>query len=637
MLFPRIRTLLLLAATCTSPAAEVASLVSPDGTNRIAVHLDENGAPAYRVFRKDRQVIGDSPLGLRGDPDFSRGLKLESAGEMEIRQERYELFAGIRPRVDQPHHRRSLVFRNGSGERITLDLNAGNEGVAFRYRFSEHGAERTIDEELSGFRLPPEAKGWISPYNSSSDSSPAYEDYYFAVKPGDPPPPSRGGPTRGWYFPALFQTPDAWMLLTESGTDANYCGCHLAADSTGGLYRIAFPFPDESTRGVKHPENVKPRHTLPWTMPWRVIVLGDTAGDILLSTLVTDLAPPSEIADTTWIAPGRASWAWWAYPDGPADTALFARFIDAAAERGWEHSLLDAGWWKADTRELADLGTRKKTALHFWSHANDFYDTHRRSRKLDGFARMGAAGVKIDFWCSDRQETMTAMTETLREAAKRRIMVNFHGCTLPRGWHRTWPNLMTVEAVLGAESYMFDQRFPEKAAELNTILPFTRNVAGPMDYTPLGLAEKRYRRLTTAAHELAASIVFTSGIVHYADDPETYTAFPAEARAILRDAPARWDETRCLIGEPGRVVVLARRSGSDWFIAGLNGTSAEIPVTLDLSPFGKSALGTLVHESGDMRMELAATPSEPSATWRHTLPARGGFVLRLVEPPLSND
>jgi len=623
----------------TVHAAEVAKLASPDGHNTITVDLDDAGVPTYRVSRKGQQVLGSSPLGLKStDHDFTKSLKLLSTSAPEDRREQYELFAGIRPRIDQPHRRLSLTFTNENNAQIILDLDAGNQGVAFRYRLEGQGNELnelTVDEEASGFHLPADAKGWISPYNSSSSSSPAYEDYYFAVKPGDPPPYSRGGTTRGWYFPALFQAPGAWLLLTESGTGANYCACHLAPDSSGGLYRIAFPFDDEGTRRVKYRHDIKPRHPLPWTMPWRVIVLGDTAGDILTSTLVTDLAAPSQIADTSWIKPGRASWSWWAYPNGRNETDLYSSFITYAAKQGWEYSLLDAGWEKADTKALVEQATRDKVGLLVWSHADVFYDEPSRKRRLDELARLGIRGVKIDFWSTDRQEALEAMEATLRDAAERKLLVNFHGCTLPRGWQRTWPNFLTAEAVLGAESYMFDERYPDKSAELATILPFTRNVAGPMDFTPLGLAEKRYPRKNTAAHELATALIFTSGIIHYADKPETYDAFPTAAKDILKTAPALWDETRCLIGEPGKAIVLARRTRDTWFITGINGTPSDLPLELDLSPFGNKAW-KLIKEGPDSLQTLSeqsiTTQSLPASTtipkWTHTLPPRGGFVLK---------
>lgn len=617
---------LILCGVCH--AAEPITLSSPDGSNAISVQLDEAGSLSYRVTRKGREVLESSPMGLKlGDRDLTKGLKLVATGSREERREKYELTSGVKPQVDQRHHRQSVVFTTDTGARLGLDLDAGNEGVAFRYMLGDTAAEATVEEELTGFHLPHESKGWISPYNSSSSSSPAYEDYYFAVKPGDPPPYSRGGTTRGWYFPALFETPGGWALLSESGNDGGYCGCHLAAESEGGIYRIAFPFPDEGTRRVQFPPDSKPRHGLPWVMPWRVIALGDKAADILSSTLVTDLAPPSQIEDTSWIKPGRASWSWWAYPDKQNGTELYSSFISAAAKQGWEYSLLDAGWWKADTKALVEQATRENVSLLIWAHADGFYDESRRKQQLDSYAALGVKGVKIDFWCTDRQEALAAMTATLREAAQRKLLVNFHGCTLPRGWQRTWPNFMSAEAVLGEESYMYDERYPEKAAELNTILPFTRNVAGPMDYTPLGLAEKRYKRKTTAAHELAAALIFNSGIVHYADKPETYAAFPLEAQEILKQAPARWDETRCLMGEPGKLVVLARRTKDTWFITGINGTADEGELELDLSSYGMKSW-SLISEGSDVLNTLEAKDTPSDAKWSHRLPPRGGFVLR---------
>ena len=202
-------------------------------------------------------------------------------------------------------------------------------------------------------------------------------------------------------------------------------------------------------------------------------------------------------------------------------------------------------------------------------------------------AAAGVRGVKVDFWCSDRQEAIAAQQALMQDAAARHMVVNLHGCTIPRGWQRTWPNFLTCEAVLGSESYFYEPRYTEKAAELDTVLPFTRNAVGPMDLTPVACSPKKYERLTTAAHQLAAALIFTSGIIHYADKPEFFESLPPEVLQIFRDAPARWDETRCLMGEPGQVAVFARRSGKSWFIAGINGTDQSLPVTLDLSPYKK--------------------------------------------------
>jgi hypothetical protein len=188
---------------------------------------------------------------------------------------------------------------------------------------------------------------------------------------------------------------------------------------------------------------------------------------------------------------------------------------------------------------------------------------------------------------------------------------------------------LTCEAVLGSESYFYEPRYTEKAAELDTVLPFTRNAIGPMDLTPVACSPKKFERQTTAAHQLAAALIFTSGIVHYADRPEFFESLPPDALQVFRDAPARWDETKCLVGEPGQAAVFARRSGKSWFIAGINGTGESRPVTLDLSVFKKFRHRLLISEGENANMQVIAAPLANSDEWQHALPPRGGFILRL--------
>ncbi len=614
-----------------SAATNVWSLASPGGHCVITVFLDD-GQLSYQGARDGKVVILKSPLGLRrDDQDFDHGLAFESVMEPESRNERYDLFAGAQPHVDRVLSHRRLVFRNSTRALIELDLAASDEGVGFRYRFAEtNQAVRVLESERTGFRLPVNVRGWLQPYHAASRYTPAYEDFYFHVSPGGAPPDSRAK-ARGWAFPALFYVPDArtWVLLSESGTDESYCGCHLAPDSSGGMYRIAFPLADETTRGYTNQFGPEPRSALPWTLPWRVIVMGRTAGDIALETLVTDLAPPSRITDTTWIKPGRASWAWWSYPDGPATAKLFNEFTDFAAQMGWEYTLFDAGWWRPGLGPIASYAQRKGIKPLAWNYAGDFYAPNTRAAKLDEEAAAGVAGVKVDFWCSDRQEAVAAQLALMRDAAARKMVVNLHGCTIPRGWQRTWPNFLTCEAVLGCESYFYESRYTQLAAELDTVLPFTRNAIGPMDLTPVACSPKKFVRTTTAAHQLAAALIFTSGLVHYADQPEFFNSLPPEALKVFRDAPARWDETRCLVGEPGQAVVFARRAGKSWFIAGINGTTNSLPVDLDLTAFKDFSQRQALVEGANPNMQISAAPLDNSAQWKHAMPARGGFILRL--------
>lgn len=608
------------------------SLSSPDKAREIVISLTDEGVLSYRVNLHGKPVLRDSPLGLKtSSHDFSRGLKLINSGKVETRRERYELFAGIMPRVDRVLNHRSVEFHNQDGASMLVDLAASDEGVAFRHRFtSSSDAPTHIMEERTGFHLPQDARAWLQPQHAAGKYTPAYEDFYFQVSPGDPPPHSREKPI-GWAFPALFRIPsaDAWILITEVSSLDPYPACHLAPDSKDSIYRIAFPRKNERDleKGADEPE--PPYHRLPWTLPWRAVLLAEDASEIATSTLVTDLAPPSRLTDVSWIKPGRASWAWWSFPEGPFDAEVFHRFTNFSSDLGWEYTLFDANWWDPGIEPLVRQATGRKVGAMMWTHARDYETPAKRRSKLDEVAGYGAVGVKADFWCSDRQETIECMQSLFEDAAKRKLLVNLHGCTLPRGWHRTWPNFITAEAVLGAESYLYESKFTAKAAELNTVLPFTRNVVGPMDYTPFALSPKRYARTTTAAHELANSIICTSGIIHYADGPDVYQSLPEDVVNVLRDAPARWDETRCLTADPGRIAIFARRSGTSWFIAGISGSGEAQSFTLDLAPFASHPKRTLIHEGDDAAMSFHTQPVNATGHWQHSIPPRGGFVLRL--------
>ena len=261
------------------------------------------GGLRYEARHAGKTVVETSPIGLRrDDQNFEGGLTVDHIGVIEADRETYDLFAGTTPHVDHFLNRRSLWFRNTNSALMELDLAAGDEGVAFRYRFPENfGDVRVVESERTSFAVPKTARGWMQPYHAASEYTPAYEDFFFRVAPGDPPPNSRARAV-GWAFPALFEEPEAgaWILLTEAGTGESYCACHLEPDCPGGVYRIAFPLADEETRHYTNEFGPEPRSTLPWKMPWRVIIMGKTAGDIATSTLVTDLSAPCRIEDTSW-------------------------------------------------------------------------------------------------------------------------------------------------------------------------------------------------------------------------------------------------------------------------------------------------------------------------------------------------
>ena len=269
----------------------------------------------------------------------------------------------------------------------------------------------------------------------------------------------------------------------------------------------------------------------------------------------------------SWIRPGRVAWSWWSDSTSPRDPDRQRYFVDAAAERGWEYSLVDEGWDAAWLPELVRYAADRGVRILLWTHWRDLREPGRRARLLDRWAGWGIAGVKVDFLQSDRRRRLAAYDAIARAAARRRLLVDFHGSTLPRGIQRTWPNVMTLEAVLGAEH--------GKAATIpaahDVDLVFTRNAVGSMDYTPVTFSAPL--RTSTAAHQLALAVAFESGLQHLADTPESYAARPA-ADAVLRALPVAWDDTRLLDGAPGSHATLARRAGAEWWVASLQAGAA---------------------------------------------------------------
>ena len=411
--------------------------------------------------------LDPSPLGLRcGDQDFSRGLTLTQVAPETTRRERYRLVVGNCLNIDTLLNERRLTLKNDRGSFFGVDLVAGDEGVGFRCRLGEDDDPRVeVMEETTGFQVPPSATAWLQPYHAAGKYTPAYEDFYFHVAPGTLPPVSREKP-RGWCLPALFQVPSAssWMLIAESGTDGSYCGCHLEPDpSSKNAYKIAFAYEDEVTAAVSFDADAQPAPVQTRATPWRVIIMGDEAKDILNSSLITDLAAPSRIEDTSWIEPGRASWSWWSHPEGDNTRELYNQFYGSG--RGVWLGIHAVRCGMVESRILTrfvDMHRTKALKPLIWMHAVDFYDADKRRRKLDPLVAKGVRGIKVDFWCSDRQETMAAIHATLKDAAERKWVVSLHGCTIPRGWHRTWPNLLTAEAMLGTECYFYEERYPAK-------------------------------------------------------------------------------------------------------------------------------------------------------------------------------
>ena len=630
------------------------TLTSPEGEVRATVRHqpDENGTLAYRVTVRDdgeeAVLVPFSPLGIvRADADFTTGLRLVSQTERRI-DEAYTLVHGKRARVHAEAHERTLTFANQAGNKVELIVRAYNEGVALRYRFPALRArEHTVWRERTGFRVPAGGTGWFLPYDPPTKKyAPAYENSFRRVRPDTSSPTGVG-----WGFPALFRAEEGgpWGLVTDAGLGRNYAGMHFALDtsatrtSTGGPYRFVFPEPGEGNgEGDVHPSS-----TLPWATSWRVIVAGSDLGDIVESSLVTHVSRPSTLTDTSWIRPGVASWSWWSDGSSPTDPSDLRSFVDLAADMSWRYSLVDLNWTVLpnDTvRALANYADDRGVGLFFWYNSGGPHTTiqgaprdrvYTPEQRMETFQRLhdlGAAGVKIDFFQSDKQERIRHYLAILEDAAQAELLVNVHGSTIPRGWHRTYPNLVTMEAVRGAEFYKGHEDYPELAPRHNTILPFTRNVLGPMDYTPVTFTDAQYPHRTTDAHELALSVVFQSGLQHFADRVSGYRGLPPAPKTFLKQVPTSWDDIHFVDGFPGRYIVLARRSGEAWYVGGIAGED-EHAAAVDFSflPEETTYEATVIQDgSGDASFSTTRRRVEANVEDMIQLPPRGGFVMRLV-------
>jgi alpha-glucosidase len=631
--------LLLFAATLS---AEEWSVSSPDGRTSLTLARQADGRLSWRASRAKAAVVEDSPLGIRrADQSFTTGLKLLRASESTSIDERYETPHGKRRLHHVRANERTVSLSNAAGARLDLVLRAHDDGVALRYRFPEtDAAPRTVVEELTSFHMPAGTTAWLLPHHMPSRYKPAYEDLFREVPVGTAAPEPAG-----WSFPGLFKTPaGSWLLVTEAALDESYCGSRFATEAPGGVYRLRFPDPGEG-RGVGE---VSPTSTLPWTMPWRVVVIGDAAARVAESDLVNDLSPPSRIKDTSWIKPGIASWSWWSESDSPKHAEALNRFVDLAADMGWEYSLVDANWNVMETGKIEDVvahAREKGVGLLFWYNSggphNDVTEAprdrmHLRDVRRAEFARLkdwGVRGVKVDFWHSDKQDRIRQYRDVLADAADFHLLVNFHGCTLPRGWSREFPNLIGMEAVMGAEQYKFSEAYQAKSAWHNTVLPFTRNVPGPMDYTPVTFTDHKFPHRTTNAHELALSVVFETAIQHFADSDKAYRALPDAPRTFLRKVPSAWDETRVLGGEPGRSVVVARRDGRVWYVGGLSGQDSAQTARVRLSFLddpGPWWLTTIRDGASDREFDGSTRKATSRDEVEVAMRARGGFVLRIT-------
>ncbi len=630
-------TLFIVLFGCKNGNRTPVSLKDSSGEIRVHAGLDAAARPFYQVFFGEKMVLDTSRLGLTtATADFSENLKLIEISSPATVTDQYQMLHGKQRDITYEALQYVVKFENKDGLPFECHFNLSKNGVAFRYHLPQ-GDSIKILKEASSFGFAQETKGWMQPLSKAKsgwkETNPSYEEHYLAGVPVSTESPIG----EGFVYPALFQTNDTWVLVSETNLHRDYCGTHLKYDNEIRQLRVTMPQAAEVMPGGELLSNGK----APFTTPWRILAIGSLQ-DVVESTLGTDLAAPAISMDTDFIQPGLASWSWVLLKDDFTNYETSHRFIDYAAEMNWPYCLIDADWdWKIGyerMQELVDYAKSKNVKILLWYNSSGDWNSttytpksklvkpEERKAEFARLEKMGVAGCKVDFFGGDGQSVIAYYHDILQDAAAHRLLLNFHGATLPRGWHRTYPHLMTVEAIKGEEFITFEQANADRQPEHCTIIPFTRNVFDPMDFTPMALDSiPNIIRRTTASFELALPVLFTSGVQHMAEIPEGMRKMPAYVVEYLKDIPVQWDETRFLAGFPGKDVILARRKGGTWHIAGINGESTPKTFDLDLS-FVQNKTGVLFHDGEGKTPERKELDT---AKFQVQVKPYGGFVVKI--------
>jgi len=544
-----------------SPSGQLGAVVARndlDGT--VDLRIDNRGAP-----------IQSSRLGLTTDEaDLTQGLRLVASHERRV-EENYETAVGKRRQHRDAANELALEFENPAGQRLGVQVRVFDDGVGYRYTVPGGGPTRVLSEATT-FELPGGAQMW------AAEHRPNYENLHNAIDVRD----VEDAP---YQYPSLFRLPHgSWALVTESDLDGRYVASHLRPTGEPGGFRLEF-----AEGGVTS--------ELPLSTPWRVTAVGELA-DIVETDLITDLASEQRFPVPDWVRPGTVAWSWWSDGDSPRDVERQREYVDHAAEEGWEYVLVDEGWDPAWVPGLVEYARQRGVGVLLWSRWTDLDTDEKRDMLLAQWKSWGVAGIKVDFMDSDSQARMRWYDDILAATAEHELAINLHGSTIPRGIERTWPHVMTMEGVRGAEDYHFGYLTPEN----NVTLPFTRNVVGSMDYTPTTLSAER--RETSAGHELALAVAYESGWQHPADSVETYDS-RGIVESVLRELPTAWDDTEFLGGEPGESATIARRLGEEWFVGAIRaGAPADIRVPLDFLDGHREYVAEVVRDSGHDGLEV---------------------------------
>lgn len=643
----RLKLLVWLFALSGPLAAQSVSVNGPDGKLQLTVSCPSaNGEVSYAVTYNGKQMLESSPLGMETNVgDFYRGLQLKEHKVTALDT----VYEQSRIKASHIHYRANELlcsFVNGEGKNVQITFRVSNNDVAFRYTLPREQGKGsvTVNSERTGFRFPSQTTTFLCPQSDAmigwKRTKPSYEEEYKA----DAPMNERSGYGHGYTFPCLFKVgDDGWVLLSETGVDSRYCGSRLS-DWDNGVYRIAFPMPEENNGNG----TVSPAFSLPGSTPWRTVTVGETLKPIVETTVPWDVVEP-RYTTTHDYKPGRGTWSWILWQDGSINYDDQVRYVDLAAAMGYEYVLID-NWWDNNIgrdrmEQFIKYARSKGVEVFLWYSSSGYWNDIEQSpvnRMDNSIARkqemrwlqsLGVKGIKVDFFGGDKQETLRLYEEILSDADDHGLMVIFHGCTLPRGWERMYPNYVGSEAVLASENLVFSQHFCDNEAFNATLHPFIRNAVGCMEFGGVFLNKRLNRsndggtiRRTTDIFQLATAVLFQNPIQNFALAPNNLTDAPQICLDFMKQVPTTWDETRFIDGYPGRYIVLARRHGNTWYIAAVNATAEPLKLKLDLPMLAGQEV-SLYSDDKKMQPQLKLQKIKTDGSLQLTVQPQGGAVI----------
>ena len=628
-------------------SAENKQMTSPDGKLVVTV-ADMDGRPSYSVSYDNVLFLKPSPLGMIANiGDFSSGMSLEKNVSTNKIDETYELASIKKSKVHYVANEAVFSFTQQGKTIYDVIFRISNNDVAFKYKMYPQGETLScvVKQEVTGFVFPDGTTTFLCPQSKPmggfARTSPSYETSYTADDVA-----GKNGWGEGYTFPCLFRNGDnGWVLVSETGVNGGYCASRLLGHK-GGVYTIGFPQEGEANGNG----TVSPGIALPGETPWRTITVGKTLAPIVETTVPFDVVKPLYPAKGEYTY-GRGSWSWIIGMDGSTNYKEQLRYIDFSAAMGYQSVLVDALWDKQIGRdkieELAKYGKDKGVALYLWYNSNGYWNdapqTPRsimdnaiaRRKEMKWMQSIGIRGIKVDFFGGDKQMTMQLYEDILSDANEYGLLVIFHGCTLPRGWERMYPNFASSEAVLASENLHFSQGSCDNEAFNATLHPFIRNTVGSMDFGGSALnkyynadnAPRGSRRVTSDVYALATAVLFQSPVQHFALAPNNLTDAPSWAIDFMKEVPTTWDEVRFIDGYPGKYVILARRHGDKWYIAGVNAQKETLKLKVNLPMFSNGEKVRLFSDDKALQGSVKQIGIGKKQELQLSIPCNGGILI----------